>query len=210
MESQIEKVLKEYKDNCCSYADLHQKASHKYSMYNSICNVVSILITAGSATFNMVINNNELSETKTISLIVSGCLLYVSTMINTAQQSFNFEKLAETNRTISSRFVLLGNNIKKFLAIQEVNNQDVIEYFKWVNDEYENIISGSPLINVNLDKTGGPVPENSKSENSKVVRQEPQNKIHDLKDIKYELERFMVNSYTHSTYSKNETSVDIV
>lgn len=199
MESQIEKVLKEYRDNCVVYADLHQKASKKYSVYNSICNVVSILITASSATFNMAVNNTSTtSETKTISLIVSGCLLYVSTMINAAQQSFNFEKVAETNRTISSRFTLLSNNIKKFLAIQEITNQDVIEYFKWVNGEYENIVSESSLVNVKLEADKKPV----KNQNLTALEELP-TKIHDLKNIKYEMERFMCNTYSHSNHETN-------
>lgn len=208
--SKIYSYLLDIQTKCFEFAETHSNESKKYSYQNTALNITNIVITSGVATlttsFSSLRTDNE-GSVVTVS-VVSAVLLYVSAVLNSVQQFLNFEKLAEKNKITSIKFITLGNNIKRFLAIEELQNQDIVEYFKWVSSTYEEILSSNTKDELNLE-----LPRNLVSVNIQQAKKDDNNNIlnvnlsdtdeeqimsHQETDrVKYEIDRFAMNSYLY-------------
>lgn len=197
----IYKYLEDIQVKCSEYSITHMDSYKRNSKKNSILNILNIIVTAGVATLSSSTLNIE-KDTTTFTIInsISISLLFSSTIVNAIQQTLNFEKIAERERTLSIRFVSLGNNIKKFLAIETLQKQDTIEYFKWASNTFEEIITKTSSLNIEsetipikfqeIDNVNKPESPNSYSGDSLLVHQ-------DNASIRHEVDRFMVNSYNN-------------
>lgn len=197
----VSTVLKETMKKSKNYSSLHEKESYKYSSLNSLLNISNILITSISAT--MITSSNNIKNISPvivdlIAVIFSGFLLG-STLINSLQQVFNFEKRSESHKTYSVKFMSLGNNIERVILLSEYTSESPIEFFKLCTREYEYLVSNSP----DLQET--PVQEGSielqevltidEPVDKEIFQEEPneaQKKLY--KKIQYETSRFMANS----------------
>lgn len=208
--SKIYSYLLDIQTKCFEFAETHSNDAKKYSHQNTALNITNIVITSGVATlttsFSSLRSDNE-GSVITVS-VVSAVLLYVSAVLNSVQQFLNFEKLAEKNKITSIKFITLGNNIKRFLAIEELQNQDIVEYFKWVSSTYEEILSSNTKDELNLE-----LPRNLVSVNIQQAKQDDnilnvnfsdddnnddQVMSHQETDrVKYEIDRFAMNSYLY-------------
>lgn len=199
----IYKYLEDIQVKCSEYSITHMDSYKRNSKKNSILNILNIIVTAGVATLSSSTLSIE-KDTTTFTIInsISISLLFSSTIVNAIQQTLNFEKIAERERTLSIRFVSLGNNIKKFLAIETLQKQDTIEYFKWASNTFEEILTKTSALNIEsetisipvkfqeIDNVNKPESSNSYSGDSLLVRQ-------DNASIRHEVDRFMVNSYNN-------------
>jgi hypothetical protein len=150
----IYNLLYEYKDNCTKNSFTNKNESKRLSKINTILNVVSIIITTGSATVvGITTKESQEQEESTWSRIfqvVSVSLLFVSAGMSSVQQFFNFEKQAEKCRILSIRFLALSGNIRKFIVLQDEEDEikDLSEYIEWVSEEYQKLMSESAMSDI--------------------------------------------------------------
>lgn len=202
----VEKILTKQYNKCAAYKWMHDYDSDSITVRNKRLNILSILLVSVSATTSLATNNASQENAWIFVInIVYPVLLYISTVISSLQHFLNYEKEAEKHRTASLRYNALYNNLVRMLALEVTQRQQVNDYFNWVTKEYDNIFSSSPDIsdiakgkfkkefNINIDDFGM-----SNHTADKVVEVLTLTEIKPLTEsekIKYELERFMVNSY---------------
>jgi hypothetical protein len=212
LRKRLEKTLVEYQMKCSQYNILHRDESLKFSIRNKIMNIVAITISATTATTSVTTASLDSSNSDLVKVIniISGVLLYFGAIVGSLQHFLNYEKNKEDNKTSSTRFMNLSNNIKRYLTINDQDDTSIIEYFKWVSTEVENIISSSPEVSSGTIsefekkygvKVGGVISTSDADIELKEITiddnniQEKHGKIN--KDMmKYEMERFLVNSYS--------------
>lgn len=202
----IEKILTKQYNKCAAYKWMHDYDSDNIASRNKILNIISILLVSVSATTSLATNNSSQHNTWIYVInIVYPVLLYISTVISSLQHFLNYEKESEKHRTASLRYNALYNNIVRMLALEVSHRQKVDDYFNWATKEYDNIFSSSPDIsniskekfkkqfNKNIDD----FTENNTINNSvvEVLTVKDIQPLTDSEKLKYELDRFMVNSY---------------
>lgn len=199
--SNVEKILTKQYNKCAAYKWMHDYDSDSITIRNKTLNIVSILLVSVSATTSLATNNASQDNYWIYTInIVYPVLLYISTVISSLQHFLNYEKEAEKHRTASLRYNALYNNVVRMLALEVSQRQQVNDYFNWATKEYDNIFSSSPDIsdiaklkfkkdfNINIEDNG----------QDKVVEVLTLTEIKPLTEsekLKYELDRFMVNSY---------------
>ncbi len=194
----VEKILIKQYNKCAAYKWMHDYDSDHISIRNKRLNILSILLVSISATTSLVTNNSIMHHTLTVIInITYPVLLYISTVISSLQHFLNYEKEAEKHRTASIRYNALYNNVVRMLALEVSQRQQVNDYFNWATKEYDNIFSSSPDIS---DKAKEEFKKqfnvNIEEETVEVVTLKDTTKpLSESEKIKYELERFMVNSY---------------
>lgn len=200
----VEKILTKQKNKCAAYKWMHDYDSDSITVINKRMNIISILLVSVSATTSLATNNSS-QDNKWIFVIniVYPILLYISTVISSLQHFLNYEKEAEKHRTASLRYNALYNNISRILALEVQQRQQVNDYFNWATKEYDNIFSSSPDIsdvakgkfkkefNINIDDFYS----NTSNKVVEVLTLKDTHPLPEHEKIKYELERFMVNSY---------------
>lgn len=208
----IIKILSDYKEICITRKWLHETEARKYKTKNKYLNFMSIFFTSITATSSTVtssiqMTNNTYSQ---ISDIISPIVLYITAVINLLQHFYNFEQIAEQHYTFSLRYNTLQNNIHRMLALDEIERQDVHDYFKWVTTEYDNLTSNMPSISTNTineyDKqfktifNDNPIKldsDNKMSINALNISSPIQTNEMDSKRLKYDLERYALNCYNN-------------
>lgn len=202
----IEKILIEQRNKCAAYRWMHELQSDILSKRNKFLNIFNILIISFSATSSIVSNNSSLktdeSQWPHILNIIYPVLLYITTVVSAIQHFLNYEKEAEKHRTASIRYTALFNNIKRMLILSDIQRQDVNNYFTWVNKEYDTILASSPdifshIISKFQNKFNTDLSANITNIDIQID-QKDENIVEHLETdrLKYELDRFMVNSYT--------------
>lgn len=216
--SKIYSYLMDIQNKCFEFAQTHSQEAKKFSTQNTILNITNIIITSGVATLTTSFSSMDREEDnnpRTVVFIISAVLLYISAVLNSIQQFLNLEKLSEKNKISSVKFITLGNNIKRFLAIEELQNQDIVEYFKWVSATYEEIISSNTKNELNLELTpdiGNFVSKIQDHEEENIldmnfdndgdngnmnmeIDNHPKMSHLDTDKVKYEIDRFTMDSY---------------
>lgn len=203
----VEKILIKQYNKCAAYKWMHDYDSDSITSRNKILNIVSILLVSVSATSSIATNNfsNDNKWISTINIIYP-ILLYLSTVISSIQHFLNYEKEAEKHFTASIRYNALYNNIVRMLALEVSQRQQADDYFNWATKEYDNIFSSSPDIsdtaqekfkkqfNINFNDEFSL--NNTKDERVvEVLELKDSKPLTDSEKLKYELDRFMVNSY---------------
>lgn len=183
----IHTYLLDVQNKCYEYSQIHLNSGNKYSLNNTIFNIINIVFTSGVATLTAATSNVDPNPTISI---ISTILLYCCAVLNSLQQFLNFEKLAEKDRTLSSRFTSLSNNIKKFLTLEEIENKDIVEYFNWVSNTFEEILTKTELVQ-SIDPPLQAIQISSVSSNENLLNFDY---LTERERLKYETERFFVNS----------------
>jgi hypothetical protein len=164
---------------------LHNKESQRYSKINTYLNISNIAITSISAT--TITSTNSLKdipiEITNVITITFSALLIVSTVINSIQQAFNYEKIAENHRTASFKYLGLANNIKRIIALDKDNKKCSMDFFKLSSNDYDNLLNNSPFIS-----------ESSYKEYDKLHLTEKSVVIEMKPDIRYSIEQFTGSS----------------
>ena len=192
----IHTYLLDTQNKCSEYSQIHLKTSESYSKNNTIFNIINIVFTSGVATLTAATTNLDSNNSNTIS-IISTVLLYCSAVLNSIQQFLNFEKLAERDRTLSTRFCSLSNNIKKFLTLEDLENKDLVDYFNWVSNTYEELLNKTNIIdipqieNLSVSVFNQNIEQSSSGENLLNF-----DALSERERVKYEMDRFYVNSYS--------------
>ncbi len=217
--SKTEEILSEQKQKCIGYKWMHEEETEKYSTRNKWFNIVSIIVVSATATSTSITGTAEVNNIGdmyiSITRIIYPIILYLTAILNSLQHFLNYEKLAEQHRTSSLRYNLLYNNINRMLALEPQQRQLVNDYFTWCNKEYDNLFQSSPDISKNtVDlfnkefKTSlvNHVKLNCNNKNDCTdtvvimdnVNTNTNTTINTLETerIKYDLDRFMVNSYS--------------
>lgn len=207
----VEQILTNQYNKCASYKWMHDYDCDNISRRNKNLNIISILLVSISATTSLA-TNNTLQNNSWVNVInvIYPILLYISTVISSLQHFLNYEKEAEKHRTASIRYNALYNNVVRMLALDISERQEVNDYFNWATKEYDNIFSSSPDIsdtskekfkkefNVNYEDF------KTVKQNKTVINVEKEDEILSLQTsktltepekLKYELDRFMINSY---------------
>ena len=193
----IHTYLLDTQNKCSEYSDIHLKKSKDYSKKNTIFNIINIVFTSGVATLTAATTN--LDSKNTIS-IISSVLLYCSAVLNSVQQFLNFEKLAEQDLTLANRFCSLGNNIKKFLTLEELENKDLVEYFNWVSNTFEELLNKTSIIDIPKIEENNQIIKIESNEPLSYNSNEHLLNFDALSErerVKYEMDRFNVNSYSY-------------
>lgn len=206
--SGIQVYLTEIQNKCSEYSEKHLQTYKRYKTQNTIFNIISIVITGGIATLTASTAQIDKNTTSfTVISIISPILLYVSATLNSIQQLLNFEQMAEAQRVLSVRFIALGNNIKRFLTVEELQRQDIIEYFKWASSTFEELISKTSSLEIETtDLQISPFDihslNNELIETGDTVKQKKVVTFSELPvvdqnsaRIKYETDRFISDSY---------------
>lgn len=216
--SKIYSYLLDIQNKCFEYSESHENDGKKYSRQNTILNITTIIITSSVATLTTSTSALEKGSSGSMAVVVtSSFLLYVSAVLTSVQQFLNFEKLSEKHKLASLKFISLGNNIKKFLAVEELEQQDIKNYFKWATDTYEQILFSSSMDansndvgNIEIQHGNKLINPFSPNVNSNIIdinlpedtnntdNSESTNIISSMRNnekMKYELERFNVNSF---------------
>lgn len=206
----VEKILNENKIKCNKNSLLHSYDSKYYTKLNTKLNISNIIITAFSSIFITAINSlaNVEDNIKQIVVLISCLFLMISSIINTLQQSFNFEKKAETHNTSANKFIALENNIKRLLNLEESIKITSLDFFKLSQIELDNLIESSPEISdlskklydteLEKDKIDDFDIENIESviENEVEIQMDNiNNEISDKSKIDYAMLRFIKNTY---------------
>jgi len=203
MVSNMIKQLSRMERECSEYSKAHNDASKKFSRKNTILNIINIATTSGTATLAAA-TMNDLDTRNTVWFsvinITSTVLLYLSACINYIQQTLNFEKRSEQNKTLAIRFLSLSNNIKKFTVVQEINNEDAVEYYKWAVNEYEQIIMKTTMVIGGGNQGSLTNDTDAISDDINITVSDVSYSSNIQKDpkLKYEIDRFVVNSFNES------------
>ena len=64
--------------------------------------------------------------------------------MNLLQHFLNFEENAQKHYLYSLKYSTLYNNISRMLALENLERNEVNEYFKWVAAEYDNLYNNMP------------------------------------------------------------------
>jgi len=141
----VREILNENKTECLKKTYLHERERMMYSRINTCFNIINILTTCVSAVVMGVLSSigSVSPSTQSNISIVFGSLLVIPTIINSLQQSFNFEKIAELHKTASYKFLSLSNDIRYNITLED---DKVEEFFKIFSLEYPHIINNTPDI----------------------------------------------------------------
>ena len=209
--SKIENALLDCQIKCSQSSWLQQFECAKYSLYNKIINITSIVVTSFTATSSVVVNTIDNKTVPIIKVIQTGnvILLYTASMLTALQHFLDYEKKAESHRTSSVRFNNLANNIKRTLVLDTDDKKILEDYYKFALNEYDTISGSSPDISFkslnsfkksfgvelktldNVVLSSDPIYIRSDSIISKTDSKE--------ESIRYEIDRFLVNSYNNET-----------
>lgn len=206
--SKVKSGLLEYQVKCSQYSWIHLADSSIAYRNNNLFTIVGMVLTGLSATESIFIANIEDKESKIYSIltVANSVILYIITALSGTRQYLNYERDAELHKTASTRFLNMSNNIKKFLILETGESEEIIEYYKWVSSEYENILASTPITSTaslkNFEKTFGIQVKNndvfgdSELEEVVVKEKEPVSSSERRQNaLKYEIDRFLVNSY---------------
>lgn len=147
----LEKALLKHKKNCLAYKWMHEQECFRYYKRNKILNIISIIVTfivglTSIITDNLLIDLH-LDEFKfIINSIITPFFLFMVSFINGIQQNSKFEQQAEHHNLANIRYNALYSNIDRMLTINKEDRQEPVDYFKWVNDQYDNLGLSSPII----------------------------------------------------------------
>ena len=195
MNNSINAYLLDVQKKCFMYSDMYIETSKKHSTKNTWFNIVNIVITGGIATLTASAGSMDKEGISyTVISVISPLLLYVSATLNSIQQFLNFEKLSEKDRTLAIRFASLGNNIKRFLCVEELEKQDKVEYFKWVNTTFEELMNKTTYLERQLSDENIPSIHEEPNDVYKIY-EDTENLNNDMARIKYETDRFITDSY---------------
>lgn len=206
--SKVRAGLLEYQVKCSQYSWIHSADSVIAYNSNNVFTVVGMVLTGLSATESIIAANitDKESEMYSILTVTNSIVLYVITALSGIRQYLNYERDAELHKTASTRFLNMSNNIKKFLILDADEKDEIVEYYKWVSSEFENIVSSTPSTSIaslkNFEKTFGvqvknnDVFETQLDEVLVVEEKEPVSSSERRQNaLKYEIDRFLVNSY---------------
>jgi len=218
----IENIINCQKNRCLCYRYLHYCESERLSFINKVLNILNILLVSISATGTIITNNpnfNKLYWAFIINILYA-VLLYISALLTSFQNYFNFEKESEKNMLTYLKYSALISNIKRTFLLDKSFRHNANDYFNWVNKEFDNVFLKSPKIDINLEKKfikkyGNDysvyIPEidietfkikkiDSETElqkndkNTSYADNDTTISVIDSKKMEYELERFMVSS----------------
>lgn len=204
--SKVRAGLLEYQVKCSQYSWMHLEDASIASRNNNIFTIITMVLTGLSASEGIFASNLTDKDSGLYSALTvsNSVILYLITGLSGARQYLNYERTSELHKTASTRFLNMSNNIKKFLILDAGEKDEVIEYYKWVSSEYENIMGGTPTVSTNslknFEKTFGiQVKNNDIFDVQDVViegsvREETSSEKRQ-RVIKYEIDRFLVNSY---------------
>jgi hypothetical protein len=206
--SKVRTGLLEYQVKCSQNSWIHSADSEIAYNSNNIFTVAGMILTGLSATESIVVSNMSDRESNIYSILTisNSIILYVITALSGIRQYLNYERDAELHKTASTRFLNMSNNIKKFLVLDADDKDEIVEYYKWVSSEFENIVGSTPGTSVaslkNFEKTFGIQVKNNDVFDTKldevlvVDDKEPVSCTERKQNaIKYEIDRFLVNSY---------------
>lgn len=199
----VEEVLQDQQNKCAAYKWMHENQCRTLNRRYKMFNIINIFIVSFTATFTTVKDNvNTDSPIHSVEFITPG-LLYFSAVITSLQQFLNFQKEAEKNRNSAIKYTELYYNIKRTLALERNQRQQIKSYYNWVNKEYDNIFSSAPDVEQYSVKDfekkfniGFNIINNKNSdEEEPVICVRQSHSQSDSGKIKYELDRFISHSY---------------
>jgi hypothetical protein len=207
--SKVRAGLLEYQVKCSQYSWIHSADSGVAYRNNNLFTVAGMVLTGLSATESIFVSNlsDKQSELYSILTVSNSVILYVITALSGIRQYLNYERDAELHKTASTRFLNMSNNIKKFLILEAGESEEIIEYYKWVSSEYENILASTPPTSAsslkNFEKTFGIQVKNNDIFEAvgleEIVVPEEKEPVSSCERkqnaLKYEIDRFLVNSY---------------
>lgn len=207
--NKIEEILEIQKQKCISYKWMHERESNRLAYVNTVFNYLAIILSFTVATVGIV-DASEASKANTqynqIINIVRPILAVSLGTFSALQEKMKYEKNSELHRISANRYNMLFNNIDRMLSLDTVMRNNVKDYFKWATENYDSLYESSPDVssstmkafeqkyNINLNT----LKESFKTKRSGV------NALFDVNDValskhetgRYELERFMLNSYS--------------
>jgi hypothetical protein len=201
----IEKSLLDYQIQSNQYSWLHTEDSSLFNTRNKIINIANIVVTSLSATTSVVTTSLFSKDIKAVDAvnIFTAVLLYLVSILSSLQHFLEYEKKAENHRTASLRFNSMSNNIKRTLVLDHENQQALLDYYKWVSTEFENIVGSTPVFSsssiAKFEKNFGV--ELKKINSTEMIQGEDDsvriNNIGYSEELRmqYEIDRFLVNSY---------------
>lgn len=203
--SKVRTGLLEYQAKCSQSSWIHTEDSVVASRNNNLFTVIGMGLTGLSATESIFAANITDKDSRLYSILTvsNSILLYIITALSGVRQYLNYERDAELHKTAATRFLNMSNNIKKFLVLDCGEKEELVEYYKWVSSEYENISSSTPNTSntskKNFEKTfgiqvkGEDVFETQINLVEDVVEETESDKRQRM--VRYEIDRFLVNSY---------------
>jgi hypothetical protein len=201
----IEKALIDYQLQSNQYSWLHNEDCAVFDSRNKIINIANIIVTSLTATTSVVTTTLMNKDTSTINAINIGTavLLYFVSILGSLQHFLEYEKKAENHRTASLRFNSMANSIKRTLVLESDDPQTILDYYKWVSTEFENIIGSTPSFSsastAKFEKSFGvelkPINSVSVMDTENSIRMNTIQESEELR-MQYEMDRFLVNSYS--------------
>ena len=200
----IEKALIDYQLQSNQYSWLHNEDCAVFDARNKVINIANIIVTSLTATTSVVTTTLINKDTTTINVIniSTAVLLYFVSILGSLQHFLEYEKKAENHRTASLRFNSMANSIKRTLVLETDDPQAILDYYKWVSSEFENLIGSTPAFSSasmsKFEKSFGvelkPINNVSVMDTENSVRMTNIQQSEELR-MQYEIDRFMVNSY---------------
>jgi hypothetical protein len=144
---QLDKILKDRQFECVKLSWIHNRDSHRYSLYNNILFVITTICTSLSATSVITSNSLFISINTSITNFVNlsfGVLLIFSTALSSFQHTMNYTELSSKHKIGAVKYTALSNNIVKLLILDKKAKEQSTEFFTWIETEFTNLQINTP------------------------------------------------------------------
>jgi hypothetical protein len=140
----IEKVVRDIGNKSIKYKSLHMKISNesynKYSLYMSSI----IILTPLSGTISIISTFFELDSW--IYSITSAFLSFITCVLVSMVKFGKYEQIGNAHRIATSRYISLGNNVKRQLSLYRKDRISANEYLNWLTRSFDELYVSSPLL----------------------------------------------------------------
>jgi hypothetical protein len=147
--SKLEKVLNVIGKQCENYKNTHQNISLYYEKKYSGLMLSSIILAPLSAIISAIgvasehnNNNNTMFYYTTTSTIIS----FATGIIVSVIKFSKFDKVSNAHMMAASRYISLGNNIKRQLLLDYRDRVPAKEYLEWVIKNFDDLYTSSPVV----------------------------------------------------------------
>jgi multisubunit Na+/H+ antiporter MnhG subunit len=139
-----EKSLKNIRDECFRAHKIHHNlALQRLQIYDAL--MISLLIISPlSSTISAIGLIPGIFGTQYTAIIAS-TLGFGSTILASMVKFGKYDDISNTHKSISTRFLSLGNNIERQLILKKEDRQTSLQYITYVTKTYDEICQSAPL-----------------------------------------------------------------
>jgi hypothetical protein len=145
--SKLEKVLKVIEKQCENYKNTHQNIALDCDKKYSVLMLTSIILAPLSgiiSTIGAAVDKEDISMFyyTTTSTIIS----FATSILVSVIKFSKFDKSSNAHTLAASRYISLGNNIKRQLLLDYRDRVPAKEYLDWVIKNFDDLYTSSPIV----------------------------------------------------------------